>query len=826
MKNKLFILIISLLLFNYTALAEEFIFKTKNIEIIDKGKLINSGKGKVISADKDLEINADRFEFNKEINLLKTFGEGLLIIKSKNLEIKYDNATIDRKNLLIEAKGNTKVLDKDNNLIIIADNIIYDQKKMIIKAINDVKIIDIKKNLNIKTSEITYDQKQKIVESNSKTTIDDKDQNIYKVDKFIYEIDKDLLKFDNLDFRDSKNNRLKTSLAYINTKTNRLFGKDINVELNNQSFNKNNEPRLKGNSVINDNNYTSITKGVFTTCKRRKDKCPPWQLSAEEVQHDKENKIINYKNALLRVYDVPVMYFPKFFHPDPTVKRQSGFLMPTINNSISSSNYLNTPYFLAIAQNKDATFSPRFYSDDNFLIQSEYRQANQNSNLITDLSYFGDKNENSKTHFFYKFDKNLDFKTFEESKLDLKFQKTSNDTYLKKNKIKTEIFAEEDVLENTIKLNLYSNDISINFETTAYESLNKGNSDRYEFILPKIDLVKKVENKTNLKGDFSFKSQNLIRNYDTNIIEKSNINDLIFSSYPTITKSGFYNNYEFIVKNSNTDSENSSNYKEDDNIYLSTLIQYNSTLPLIKEDNKYQKILKPKASLKLAPLHTKNQRSNSTKIDVNNVFALNRDFEKDSIEGGVSLAYGTDYSIIDKENSREIFNFKVANNVRIEENDDLPTNNQLGQKTSNFFTETELNPNKYFNIKYNSSIKNNLADVAYENLISKFSVNNFVTTFDYLNENNTTDENSYLTSTLEYIFDESNNLSFSTRENKTADLTEYYNLMYQYKNDCLAASLEYNKEYYNDRDIKPSESIFFRLTIIPFGQTSSPNLKN
>ena len=418
MKNKLFILIISLLLFNYTALAEEFIFKTKNIEIIDEGKIINSGKGKVISADKDMEINANRFEFFKEINLLKTFGEGLLIIKSKNLEIKYDNATIDRKNLLIEAKGNTKVLDKDNNLIIIADNIIYDQKKMIIKAINDVKIIDIKKNLNIKTSEITYDQKQKIVESNSKTTIDDKDQNIYKVDKFIYEIDKDLLKFDNLDFRDSKNNRLKTSLAYINTKTNRLFGKDINVELNNQSFNKNNEPRLKGNSVINDNNYTSITKGVFTTCKRRKDKCPPWQLSAEEVQHDKENKIINYKNALLRVYDVPVMYFPKFFHPDPTVKRQSGFLMPTINNSISSSNYLNTPYFLAIAQNKDATFSPRFYSDDNFLIQSEYRQANQNSNLITDLSYFGDKNENSKTHFFYKFDKNLDFKTFEESKLD------------------------------------------------------------------------------------------------------------------------------------------------------------------------------------------------------------------------------------------------------------------------------------------------------------------------------------------------------------------------------------------------------------------------
>ena len=65
---------------------------------------------------------------------------------------------------------------------------------------------------------------------------------------------------------------------------------------------------------------------------------------------------------------------------------------------------------------------------------------------------------------------------------------------------------------------------------------------------------------------------------------------------------------------------------------------------------------------------------------------------------------------------------------------------------------------------------------------------------------------------------------FTTRENKTKDLTEYYKLMYQYKNDCLSASIEYNKDYYEDNDIKPNESIMFKLTIIPFGETSTPNL--
>ena len=95
-----------------------------------------------------------------------------------------------------------------------------------------------------------------------------------------------------------------------------------------------------------------------------------------------------------------------------------------------------------------------------------------------------------------------------------------------------------------------------------------------------------------------------------------------------------------------------------------------------------------------------------------------------------------------------------------------------------------------------------------------------------MNENDTKDKNSYLLSTAKYLFNESNSISFSTRENKKTDLTEYYNFIYQNKNDCLSASIEYNKYYYDDRDIKPEESIFFKLTIIPFGETSSPDLKN
>ena len=248
-------------------------------------------------------------------------------------------------------------------------------------------------------------------------------------------------------------------------------------------------------------------------------------------------------------------------------------------------------------------------------------------------------------------------------------------------------------------------------------------------------------------------------------------------------------------------------------------------MPLIKENEKFQKILRPKLSLKIAPSHTKDDRNSESKIDLSNIYSLNR-LTDSTTEGGLSITYGGDYSIFNNEKSSEILNFKVANNLRFEENDDLSNSNQMGEKTSNIFSEVVLTPNDQFKIKYNNSLKNNLREVSTENLITEFRINNFVTTFDYLNENNTLSKNSYLTNKSTISLDDSNSLTFSTRENKTTDLTEYYNFMYQYKNDCLAASIEYNKDYYNDRELKPTESIFFKLTIIPFSETSSPNLKN
>ena len=72
-----------------------------------------------------------------------------------------------------------------------------------------------------------------------------------------------------------------------------------------------------------------------------------------------------------------------------------------------------------------------------------------------------------------------------------------------------------------------------------------------------------------------------------------------------------------------------------------------------------------------------------------------------------------------------------------------------------------------------------------------------------------------MANTTSYSFDEKNSFRFQTRRNRKLSLTEYYDLLYEYKNDCLTAGVKYKKTYYQDGDLKPTEDLMFTLTIIP-----------
>ena len=84
-----------------------------------------------------------------------------------------------------------------------------------------------------------------------------------------------------------------------------------------------------------------------------------------------------------------------------------------------------------------------------------------------------------------------------------------------------------------------------------------------------------------------------------------------------------------------------------------------------------------------------------------------------------------------------------------------------------------------------------------------------------MEENNDIGSDSFIANETSYKISDTKFLKFRTRKNKKTDLTEYYNLIYEYKNDCLIAGIKYDKSYYEDRDLKPSENLLFSITLTP-----------
>ena len=95
--------------------------------------------------------------------------------------------------------------------------------------------------------------------------------------------------------------------------------------------------------------------------------CPGWKLSAKKVVHDEEKQNIYYEGATLSILNIPVLYSPFFSHPDPTVKKRSGLLMPTISSDNNLGTTFSIPYFFNISSNYDCNTNSNIQSKaDNY----------------------------------------------------------------------------------------------------------------------------------------------------------------------------------------------------------------------------------------------------------------------------------------------------------------------------------------------------------------------------------------------------------------------------------------------------------------------------
>ena len=777
--------------------------------------------------------------FAKEVNLkakeVLTFENGNIIVGKKEveawieneLEIFADKLTYNKITEEIIAEVNVIAKDLINKTEISAEKMIFFKKKN--QIITEGKTFySLSNDYNGESSNVSFYINEKIIFSNNLSIFKDNFKNIIEASSFRYSNDTEVLKANEIQLLDKDKNKYFLTKGFVNLKENTLLGKDIKINFRNDTFgNPENEPKLKGNSVIYKNDKTLIKKGIFTSCKDN-DNCPPWVITSNEITHDKKKKEIHYKNAWLKIYNTPVLYFPRFFHPDPSVKRKSGFLMPTFGESKNLGTSVNIPYFHVISDNADLTFKPRFFSETEFLIQSEYRKINKNSSHIVDFSVnkTDDDNKNGrKTHFFSNSNIKLNQTLFDESSVELKIEKVSNDNYTSLYSLESTspIIKDTNVLENIIEFSGYRDDFYIDLSLESYETMNKLSSDRYEFVYPNYSLSKTSYFDKGLFDNFEFTSSGNNKKYSTNISETVQVNDFLLSSKNKISKLGINHNFKSILKNVNSDGKNSSKFKQSNQSEILSMIIYDLDFPLAKKNNNYNNFLTPKISARFSPNDSKSLKNEDRSLNINNIFSLNRIGFAETIEGGTSLTIGIDYEKKDKENN-DFLSSKIATVYRDEANEDLPLSTTLGEKQSDFVGEVLFSPNQNLTFDYNYSLDSSLDVINLHQFKNIFKVNNFVNTFTFYEENNLVGDKSYYENEFKYNFNGNNSLSFKTRNNKKDNLTEFYNLIYQYQNDCLTASIRYNKEYYTNSSLKPNEELFFNITLIPLGSTQTDSI--
>ena len=81
----------------------------------------------------------------------------------------------------------------------------------------------------------------------------------------------------------------------------------------------------------------------------------------------------------------------------------------------------------------------------------------------------------------------------------------------------------------------------------------------------------------------------------------------------------------------------------------------------------------------------------------------------------------------------------------------------------------------------------------------------------------------YFKTSAQYSKGDNGLFAFEMKRNIITNSSEYYNLSYEYINDCLRAGLVYRREFYKDSEIEPENSLMFKITLTPFGNINSPS---
>ena len=251
-KKLLIVFLISIISFNTSVNAEEFNITAKEI-LVDKENEILIGKESVKAIDSEGNI------------------------------IRADKITYEKTREFILAEGNVKISDMEGN-VLTANKATYDKINELISTFDNTELM-LHEGYKLITKNILYNTNKKILNSNDNSIFSDNDGNLIETSMFQYQIKSNLFSsVGRIKITDINKNKYFFKELHIDTQKKEMIGSDVSVILDQESFgvSKDSDPRFVANDIFISKESTNLSKGVFTVCKIKKNKCPPWTLKAKK----------------------------------------------------------------------------------------------------------------------------------------------------------------------------------------------------------------------------------------------------------------------------------------------------------------------------------------------------------------------------------------------------------------------------------------------------------------------------------------------------------------------------------------------------------------
>ncbi len=651
----------------------------------------------------------------------------------------------------------------------------------------------------ISANEIMFDKKNEIINANGNVLIKNNKSEILSDSANYFKKENTFVAKDNIKIIDEYNNTYYTDTLKSNIDFSEVNGGNIKIRLKDNA-------RIVGSNFIRINNINAISNGQYTPCNENNyliKNCPGWKLKAKSVFHDQKSKTIHYDHSVLYLLNIPVLYTPYFSHPDPSVKKKTGFLAPTIRSDDRLGQSISIPYFYNINTNKDFTFTPTIQSAANNYLTSEFRLLNKNGNFNIKTNINDNKDNFGSKHYLFA-DAELNSQI---NKFQLSIQTSNDDTYMKKNQLnKLDILTSGVTISDTYKGNIFL------FEAKSYKHLTATGNNQWEYLYPKLTYNISNLSLPALNTDVTInneilRQQSLSKEMTTSISSQINFDNQYIDKNIGLIYENFFDT-RLIYHSVSHEAENNDIHQ----IRLFSQFGSKISYPLKRSKNNISQILKPIVMPILAPY---NNYTDIIDINNSNIFARNRSSTLAEWESGPRINYGAEWFL----DYKDIFDssIMVGQSLKFNKNKS-ETSEEISDLMSSIFLN--LNKNIYTNAefvidrkKYNINKSNLSSSFDFEDLKIKIE-------YDYVS-------NSFQDSSEQFGFaskikiNKDINFIFSGKRDLELKENIGYETGISYENDCLAINFKYYRDLTKFKDIEDTRGLSLLITLKPFGSNKS-----